>query len=66
MTKAKNLAQRERIRHPKNLKNRKQTFVTFIDFAKASDSVNRELLIEKLRDKNISHYLVATIDNFLF
>ena len=40
---------------------RKNTFVVFFDFAKAFDSIDRQMLKEKLEKMNLSQYIVKIL-----
>ena len=64
MAKAKLKAQVQRA-EIKSVEAREKCWVLFIDFAKAFDSVDRQILLNKLENKNIPAYLTHIMAAFL-
>ena len=61
---ARNYALEQR-RTVKEVSKRSWQFVAFIDLRKAFDSVNREQLVRKLQQRQLSSQLVLTVENLL-
>ena len=64
MAEAKVKAQTQRM-EIKSVEAREKSWVLFIDFAKAFDSVDRQILLNKLENKNNPSYLTQIMAAFL-
>ena len=64
MIRARHIADQQR-QVTKEVEKRERCWVLFIDFAKAFDSVPKEILLNKIQDTAISPYLVHAVAAFL-